>query len=123
MPAPAPWLEVLLAIAAALTAVTVIWAKGLRPVVHFFQQLAAGVTYVQSQMVNNGGSTMKDAIDRTEARADEIVLRLDSIDTRVELLEEVRRKQSEVERIVAENAERLAERRPPLHLPDPKGTP
>jgi hypothetical protein len=123
MPDLAAWLEWLVAVAAALAALGVIWTKGLRPLVHFFQRIADGVIYVQSQMINNGGSTIKDKVDGTARVVDQIVERLDSIDTRVELLEEVRRKQSEVERIVAENAERLAGRRPPLHLPDTKETP
>ena len=83
----------------------------------FVRKIGDGVEFVSAQMANNGGSTVKDAIDRTEARADEIVERLNQIDARVEFLETVHRKQDEVDRQVAENAQRLAQIRPTLHLP------
>ena len=113
----ANWLELLVKIAAGLTAVAAIWSKGIKPALHFVRRIGDGVEYVQGQMQNNGGSTLKDAVDRTEARVDTIVERLDQIDSRVEFLEAVHRKQDEVDRIVAANASRLASRRPPLHLP------
>jgi hypothetical protein len=102
------WIDHLLQAAAALTACAVIWQKAIRPGYRFIVSIGHGVDFVREQMVNNGGSTLKDAVDRTEALALETVDRLDKIDQRVEFLEEVHRKQEIVEQIVAENAARLA---------------
>lgn len=118
----ATWLEWLIKIAAGLAACGVIWSKAAKPAFHFIKRIGDGVEYVQSQMVNNGGSTLKDAVDTTAKRVDEIATRLDQIDARVEFLELIHRKQEEVDRIVAENAARLSTLRPPLHLPN-KETP
>lgn len=113
----ATWLEWLIKIAAGLTALTVIYRTAVRPAFHFVKRIGDGVEYVQSQMINNGGSTLKDAIDRTEALALDTVEKLGHLAERVEFLEEIRRKQDEVDRIVAENASKLAALRPTLHLP------
>jgi hypothetical protein len=83
----------------------------------FVRKIGDGVEFVSAQMANNGGSTLKDAIDRTEALALQTVERLDAIDARVEFLEAVHRKQDEVDAIVAENQRRIADIRPTLHLP------
>lgn len=113
----ANWLEWLVKVAAGLTAGAAIWSKGVKPAFHFIKRIGDGVDYVSKQMVNNGGSTLKDAVDQAVALASQANDRLDSIDKRVEFLEEVHRKQSEVDAIVAANHRRLAERRPTLHLP------
>ena len=113
----AAWLEWLIKIAAGLTAGTVIYRTAVRPAYHFLKRLGEGVDYVRGQMDNNGGSTLKDAIDRTEALALDTVGKLDALAERVQFLEEIRRKQDEVDRLVAENAAKLAAIRPTLHLP------
>lgn len=105
---PKGTVEWLVASAAALGALATIWKLGLKPLIQFVRAIGEGVEFVRAQMVNNGGSSLKDAIDRTEARADQIVERLDQIDARVEFLEAVHRKQAEVEAIVAANARKLA---------------
>ena len=126
--------ETLVHAAAAVVALGTLWRylvrptwHGVRGFVHGVQLAVDGVEYVRAQMENNGGSTTKDAIDRTEAKVDLIAARLDGIDARVEFLEQVHRKQDEVDRVVAENAARLAAIRPTLHLPpsptDPKEPP
>ena len=76
-----------------------------------------GVEFVKAQMENNGGSTLKAAIDRTDALATKTVERLDGIDARVEFLEQIHRKQAEVDKVLAENAAKLDAIRPTLHLP------
>ena len=116
--------EILVRAAAAVVALGTLWRYLVRPTwhavrgfVHGVQLAIDGVEFVKAQMGNNGGSTLKDAIDRTEALATKTVERLDAIDSRVEFLEQFHRKQDEVDRVVAENAARLAAIRPTLHLP------
>ena len=116
--------EILVRAAAAVVALGTLWRylvrptwRGVRGFVHGVQLAVDGVEYVRAQMENNGGSTTKDAIDRTEAKVDLIAARLDGIDARVEFLEQVHRKQAEVDQIVAENAAKLDAIRPTLHLP------
>lgn len=83
----------------------------------FFKLLGEGIAYVKQQLENNGGSTTLDKIDRIETTVTVLAERFDAVDARVMFLEEVHRKQIEVEAIVAANAERL---RIAPHLP-PKG--
>ena len=116
--------EILIHTAAAMMALGTLWRYLVRPTwhavrgfVHGVQLAIDGVEFVKAQMGNNGGSTLKDAIDRTEALAAKTVERLDGIDARVEFLEQFHRKQDEVDKVVAENAARLAAIRPTLHLP------
>ena len=116
--------EILVRAAAAVVALGTLWRylvrptwRGVRGFVHGVQLAVDGVEYVRAQMENNGGSTTKGAIDRTEAKVDLIAARLDGIDARVEFLEQVHRKQAEVDQIVAENAAKLDAIRPTLHLP------
>lgn len=97
-----------------VAAVAVIWAKGIRPAYRFVKGIDEGVQFVKAQMENNGGSSQRDAIDRIEALATTTVERLDGIDARVQFLEEVHRKQVEVDAIVAANAAKLARPRPYL---------
>jgi hypothetical protein len=104
-------------LAGGLTALTAIGKLGVMPAYRFVKRIGDGVEYVTGQMANNGGSTLKDAIDRTEALAVRTVERLDAIDARVTFLEEIHRKQVEVDAIIEANRNRLAEIRPTLHLP------
>jgi hypothetical protein len=122
----APWLDWVIKFAAFALAVGTLWRyvarpcwRGVRSFIHGISMAVDGVEYVRSQMVNNGGSTIKDAVDTTAGQVAEIVDRLDAIDKRVEFLEMVHRKQDEVDRIVAENTAKLAAMRPTLHLPPP----
>ena len=116
--------EMLVRDAAAVVALGTLWRylvrptwHGVRGFVHGVQLAVDGVEYVRAQMENNGGSTTKDAIDRTEAKVDLIAARLDGIDARVEFLEQIHRKQAEVDKVLAENAAKLDAIRPTLHLP------
>lgn len=116
--------EILVRAAAAVVALGTLWRYLVRPTwhavrgfVHGVQLAVDGVEYVRAQMENNGGSTTKDAIDRTEAKVDLIAARLDGIDARVEFLEQIHRKQAEVDKVLAENAAKLDAIRPTLHLP------
>ena len=68
-------------------------------------------------LVTEFSKPLKDAIDRTEALATKTVERLDGIDARVEFLEQIHRKQAEVDKVLAENAAKLDAIRPTLHLP------
>ena len=116
--------EILIHTAAAMMALGTLWRYLVRPTwhavrgfVHGVQLAVDGVEYVRAQMENTGGSTTKDAIDRTEAKVDLIAARLDGIDARVEFLEQFHRKQAEVDKVLAENAAKLDAIRPTLHLP------
>jgi hypothetical protein len=111
--------NLLVTIAAGLGAIAGI-SKYARKAFRFIRDAGDGVSYVKAQMLNNGGSTLKDAVDRTEALALKTVERLDTIDARVSFLEEIHRKQLEVDTIVAANQARLNELRPTLHLPKPQ---
>jgi hypothetical protein len=105
----ASWVEWVIKFAALSTALAVLGKYGLK-VFRFFTQLGDGISYVKQQMENNGGSSALDKLDRIEALATHTVERLDALDARVLFLEEVHRKQVEVEAIVAANAARLKSR-------------
>jgi len=104
----------LVAIAAALGAMQVIW-KRVRGFFRFVREAGDGIAYVKAQMENNGGSSLRDAIDRTEAKVTTLEGRFDTLDDRVELLERIHERQDLVDQIVAENAAKLKTARP--HLP------
>lgn len=46
----------------------VMWRGLVRPVIRWGRRIEKAVTLVEGNMVNNGGSTLRDAIDRIEAR-------------------------------------------------------
>lgn len=62
------WWQTLITIAAVVTAVGIIWRKGILPVYKFAKKLEQHVTFVENQMTRNGGTSMRDAIHRIEER-------------------------------------------------------
>ena len=116
--------EIMVRAAAAVVALGTLWRYLVRPTwhavrgfVHGVQLAIDGVEFVKAQMENNGGSSLRDAIDRTEAKVTTLEGRFDTLDDRVELLEQIHRKQAEVDKVLAENAAKLDAIRPTLHLP------
>lgn len=55
-----------------VTAWAAIYRFVLRPVFRWARKLETAVDFVHEQMVNNGGSSMRDAIDRIERRLGEV---------------------------------------------------
>lgn len=62
----------LITIAACVTAIGVIWQKGILPVYRFAKKVEQHVTFVEEQMTANGGSSLRDAIVRIESRVNAI---------------------------------------------------
>lgn len=106
--------ELVLRAAAVIAAIALIFTKGVLPVFRFFKALDDGVSFVKAQMENNGGSSVKDAIDRTEAVVTHLSERMTSVEGRMDLIEEIHRKQQQIDELVAQNAAKLATR---PHLP------
>ena len=61
----AQWIITAGAVTAALG---VMWRGLIRPVLRWGQRIEKAVTIVEQNMVNNGGSSLRDAVDRIEAR-------------------------------------------------------
>lgn len=66
------WWQILITVAAVLTAVGVIWSKGVMPVYRFAKTVEKHVTFVETEMTSNGGSSLRDAITRIEQRVNVI---------------------------------------------------
>lgn len=94
----------LIKLAAVVAAVALIWNKVILPPIRFGRRVEDAL----QQLKPNGGSSLRDAVDRIEGRVTSIEDRLESIHDRVNLLEKIHEKQAIVEQIVAENAAKLA---------------
>jgi hypothetical protein len=66
------WWQTVITVAAVLTALGVIWKKGIMPIYRFAKTVEKHVSFVESQMTPNGGSSMRDAIQRIEERVNAI---------------------------------------------------
>jgi hypothetical protein len=66
------WWQLVITAAAVLTAVGVIWSKGVMPIYRFAKTVEKHVTFVETQMTPNGGSSLRDAIQRIEERVNVI---------------------------------------------------
>lgn len=53
---------------AVVAAVGVIWRGTVRPVLRWGRRIEQAVTVVEQNMSNNGGSSLRDAVDRIEQR-------------------------------------------------------
>jgi hypothetical protein len=62
------WWQTLITVAAVVTAVGVIWQKGILPIYKFAKKMDEHVAFVEMQMTCNGGSSLRDAIQRIEER-------------------------------------------------------
>ena len=51
-----------------VAAIGIIWRGVVYPVIKWGKRIEKAVSFVESNMVNNGGASMRDAIDRIEAR-------------------------------------------------------
>lgn len=58
--------ESLVALAAAVTALGVLWRKVVRPVMRWGRRLEASVAWTEQQLQHNSGATTRDAISRIE---------------------------------------------------------
>lgn len=66
------WWQWIITAAAVVTAVGVLWKKVVLPVYKFAKKMEQHVTFVESQMTPNGGSSLRDAIQRIESRVNAI---------------------------------------------------
>lgn len=60
--------NVLASVAGSIVSIGVIYRGVIRPVVRWATRLEKAVAHVEMNMKNNGGSSMRDAIDRIETR-------------------------------------------------------
>ena len=66
------WWQYLVTAAAVVTAVGVLWKKVILPVYGFAKKVEQHVHFVETQMTANGGSSLRDAIQRIEQRVNVI---------------------------------------------------
>lgn len=78
----------IIALAAAVTGLGVIWAKAVRPVVKMLNRIEASLVYVEREMHFNGGSTMRDALQRIDVAVRNLDQRLTVIEQNTNHLEE-----------------------------------
>lgn len=57
---------------AVVGALSIIFHSLVKPVLKWGKRIEQAVTVVEQNMVNNGGSSLRDAIDRIEARLDKV---------------------------------------------------
>ena len=86
--------DLIVAIAAALVALGIIWRYIVRPVVHgtrsawrTIEDVGEAVAFVKAEMKPNGGSSMRDAINRIEAKVDNHEQRLAALEVALAALE------------------------------------
>jgi len=60
--------EILASISGCIVSIGVIWRGVLRPIYRWATRLEKAVAHVEMNMKNNGGSSLRDAIDRIEKR-------------------------------------------------------
>ncbi len=70
-------------IAGVIVAVGVIWRGVVRPVLRYARRLEATVADVQGEFRNNGGSTLRDAVDRIDQRTSHLEAWRESVDARL----------------------------------------
>jgi hypothetical protein len=64
--------NVLAAVAGCIISIGVIYRGVVRPVYRWATRLEKAIVHVESNMKNNGGATMRDAIDRIENRLNRV---------------------------------------------------
>ncbi len=70
-------------VAAVIVAVGVIWRGVVRPVIRYARRVETTIQAVQGQMVNNGGTTLRDAVDRIDLRTSTLEAWRESVDARL----------------------------------------
>lgn len=60
--------EILASISGCIVSIGIIWRGVLRPIYRWATRLEKAVAHVEMNMKNNGGSSLRDAIDRIEKR-------------------------------------------------------
>lgn len=60
--------QVIITLGGVVAALGVIWRGTVRPVLRWGRRIEQAVTVVEQNMTNNGGSSLRDAIDRIEQR-------------------------------------------------------
>lgn len=82
-----PWFDGVAAdvgvVAAIVVGVGVIYRGVIRPVVRYGRRVEATIQDVQGQFRNNGGTTMRDAIDRIDERTSSLEAWRESVDARL----------------------------------------
>lgn len=95
----------IITLAALLAALAAIWRYLIRTPIRFARRVEDAL----KQLSPNGGSSLRDAVDRIEGRTSRIEERLEAIDARVGVLERIHERQVLVDQILAENAAKLAQ--------------
>ena len=62
------WWQYVITAAAVVTALGVLWQKAILPIYNFAKKMEQHVQFVESQMTPNGGSSLRDSVNRIEAR-------------------------------------------------------
>ncbi len=81
---------ILVGAAAGISAVVVIWTKGIRPLIHGIKQahtrfgeMSDAIDYVLAEMQSDSGKSVKDIVQKTERNTAQTELRLAQIETSV----------------------------------------
>lgn len=82
-----PGVQLLLATAAVITAVGVIWRKAIKPVVRGVQEVMVYVAAIHAEFQPNGGESTRDRLDRIEINQETTVHAVHRLEARVSNLE------------------------------------
>lgn len=55
-------------IAGAVTSISIIWRQAVRPMMKWAMRVEKAMSFVEAQMVPNGGTSLRDSVNRIEAR-------------------------------------------------------
>lgn len=66
------WWQYVITAAAVVTAIGVLWQKAILPIYNFAKKMEQHVAFVEEQMTPNGGSSLRDSINRIEKRVNAI---------------------------------------------------
>jgi len=64
--------QVIITLGGVVAALGVIWRGLVWPVIRWGRRIEKAVTFVEMNMTNNGGASLRDAIDRIESRLDAV---------------------------------------------------
>ena len=73
--------EWLVFLAAVITALAVIWRNAIRPVVKGIQNVERTLDAARRELIPNGGSSLRDAVDRIEAKQHTMERRVEAVET------------------------------------------
>lgn len=75
--------ELVIWTAAVVTAIGVLWRQVVRPAYRWLHRMGQMIEFVGGQMQNNGGSTLRDGVDRLDQRTASMDERLTAVEDHI----------------------------------------